>query len=59
MSSFQGGFHIETTQLKLKNLPHDEDYNIVPHDGFDFGMEGSGARNLFVSMTRSISHHPE
>jgi hypothetical protein len=59
MISFQGGWHIETTRLKLKNLPHDEDYNIVPYDGFDFGIEGSGARNLLVEMTRSISHHPD
>ncbi len=59
MRSFQGGWHIETTQLKLKNLPHDEDYNLVPYDGFDFGMQGSNARNVFVSMTRSISHHPD
>jgi len=59
MRSFQGGWHIETTQLKLKNLPHDEDYNIVPNDGFDYGIDGSDARNLLVEMTRSISHHPE
>jgi hypothetical protein len=58
MRSFQGGFHIETTRLKLKNLPHDEDYNLVPHDGFDYGMEGTGARNLFVSMTRNILDRP-
>jgi hypothetical protein len=58
MLSFQGRIHIETTRLKLRNLPYDEDYNIVPSDDMDFGMESPDARNMFVSMTRNVYEAP-
>lgn len=59
MSSFGGGWHIETTRIKLKNLPYDEDYNIVPNDDMDFGIENSSAKDFLVEMTRNVAHHPE
>lgn len=54
MRSFQGGMHIETTRLELKNLPYDKDYPFAGGDDFDFGIYDTGARNLFVSMTRNV-----
>ncbi|MBE0644109.1 MAG: hypothetical protein IH600_08515 [Bacteroidetes bacterium] len=53
MSSQQGGWHIETTRLALKNLP----FGNYPYSGggdYEYGIEGRNAKDLFVSMTRSV-----